>query len=140
MFGICLQYVWNMCEICMEYVWNVCGMCVEYLWNVCGICLEYVNICEYVWNMCGMCVAYVWNMCGICVALCGSVGVCVCLWLSVVVCWGLYVPPYRMQHGQMLVKVGTCFWYSFMWDKVDSPYTTQHCYCDTVLGKECHDI
>jgi hypothetical protein len=76
MFGICLEYVWNMLGICLEFVWNMLGICLEIVWNMLGICLEIVwnmlGIClEYVWNMLGICLEIVWNMLGICLAMFG---------------------------------------------------------------------
>ena len=76
------------------------------MWVCVALCVcVSVCVCVGLWWFVGG----LWVSVCVCVALCGSVGVCVCLWLSVVVCWGLYVPPYRMHNGQMLVKVGTRF-------------------------------
>ena len=50
LYGVCVEYMWNVCGICMEYVWNMYGIGMEYGWNMYGVCTEYV------WNIYGICV------------------------------------------------------------------------------------
>ena len=75
MYGISMEYVWNMCGISMEYVWNKYGICREYRLPYDrlttlqladppkipghGICME----CA--WNMHGICMGCAWNMSGL---------------------------------------------------------------------------
>ena len=43
MFGIRLEYGWNMLGICLAYALNMLGVCLAHAWNMLGIYLAYTS-------------------------------------------------------------------------------------------------